>query len=100
MSIVTQKSITAENQWSDVVQLQGDDAVMGERSALISLTRDDSTVSARRYASASDAVENYLASVDLDSTMTDFGVPVTGFYRFGVATGNYGGTALTITVEQ
>ena len=100
MSIVTQKAITAANQWSDVVQLQGDDAVMGSRSALISLTRDDSTVSVRRYASTSDDVEDYLSSVDLDSTMTDLGVPVTGLYRVGVSTGNYGGTALTITVEQ
>lgn len=100
MSIVSQKAITAENQWSDVFQLQGDDAVMGKRSALISASSDTSTVTVRRYAASTDAVTAYLASIDLDSTMTDLGVPVTGLYRVGVATGNYGGTPLTITVEQ
>lgn len=98
--MIVTKAITAENQWSDIFQLQGDSGHMPRRAALISVNRDDSTVTVRRYAAATDAVTAYLSSIDLDSTMTDFGVPVTGLYRVGVATGNYGGTALTITVEQ
>ena len=95
------KAITAENQWSDVFELRGDLHNRGLNArALICATSDASTVTVRRYAATTDAVTAYMASIDLDSTMTELGVPVTGLYRVGVATGNYGGTALTITVEQ
>jgi hypothetical protein len=100
MGIVATKAISAENQWSDVFELQGDSGHIPSRRALVNATRDDSTVTLRRYAAATDAVDAYLSSLDLDSTMSAVEIPVGGLYRVGVATGNYGGTALTITVEQ
>lgn len=101
MSVKKSLSVSVENTWSAQFELAGDSHNRGlSARALISATSDASTVTMRRYAHSDDAVENYLASVDLDSTMTDFSVPVSGLYRVGVATGNYGGTALTITVEQ
>ena len=92
------KSITAENQWSTKFELLGNaHSASKPSSALICATSDSSTVTLRRYASDGTTV---IASLDLDSVMTDVSVPVTGTYDVGVATGNYGGTALVVTVEQ
>ena len=101
MAVITTLAVSAQNTWSDVFALGGDHA-LGRRAAraLISATRDDSKVTLRRYAAATDAVAAFLSSIKLDSTMTEVGVPVAGFYRVGVDTGDYGGTQLTITVEQ
>ena len=96
MAIIATKSISAEDQWSDVFYLAGDGAGWARR-ALICATSSDSTVTLRRYASDGTTV---LASIDLDSAMSTIETPVPGMYDVGVATGNYGGTALTITVEQ
>ena len=94
----TSKSITAENQWSTKFELLGDALASTKPArALICATSDASTVTLRRYASDGTTV---IASLDLDSVMTAVEIPVTGTYDVGVGTGNYGGTALTITVEQ
>ena len=89
-------AVSAENTWSDKFHLSGDGAGWGRR-ALVLATRDDSTVTLRRYNAAGDTV---LASIDMDSAMTAVEVPVSGLYDVGVATGSYGGAAMTITVEQ
>ena len=94
----TSKSITAENQWSAKFELLGNaHSASKPASALVCATSDSSTVTLRRYASDGETV---IASLDLDSVMAAVEIPVTGTYDVGVATGNYGGTALTITVEQ
>lgn len=96
--MVITKAITAQNQWSAVFELLGDaHARTKPARALIAATRDDSTVTVQRLAADQSTV---VAQLDLDSTMVALEVPVTGYYRVGVATGSYGGTALTITVEQ
>ena len=89
-------AVSAENTFSAKFTLDGDGAGWARR-ALICATSDASTVTLRRYASDGTTV---IASLDLDSVMTAVEIPVTGTYDVGVATGNYGGTALTITVEQ
>ena len=89
-------AISAENTWSDKFHLAGDGAGWPRR-CLVCATRDDSTVTLRRYNAAGDTV---IASIDMDGTMTTVEVPLPGLYDVGVATGAYGGTALTITVEQ
>ena len=92
------KSITTENQWSTKFELLGDaHAATKPSRALICATSDASTVTLRRYAADGTTV---IASLALDSVMTAVEAPVTGTYDVGVATGNYGGTALVITVEQ
>lgn len=93
---VASVTISAENTYSSKFHLAGDGAGWARR-ALICAASDTSTVTLRRYASDGTTV---IASLDLDSTMTAIEVPVAGTYDVGVATGNYGGTALTITVEQ
>lgn len=96
--MIVTKAITAQNQWSDPFELLGDvHARTKPARALIAATRDDSTVTVQRLAADQSTV---VGALDLDSTMVALEVPVTGWYRVGVATGNYGGTALTITVEQ
>lgn len=97
MGIVASKAITAQNQWSTKFQLQGDDGHLPGRRALICATRDDSTVTLRRYGADGTTV---IASLDLGSVMETVEVPVQGIYDIGVATGNYGAAAVTITVEQ
>ena len=89
-------AVSAENTFSAKFTLNGDGAGWARR-ALICATSDASTVTLRRYASDGTTV---IASLDLDSVMTAVEIPVTGTYDVGVGTGNYGGTALTITVEQ
>ena len=94
----TSKSITAENQWSTKFELLGDALASTKPArALICATSDASTVTLRRYASDGTTV---IASLDLDSVMTDVSVPVTGTYDVGCPTGGYGGTPFTVTVEQ
>ena len=96
--MVIRKAITAQNQWSAVFELLGDTHARTKPArALIAANRDDSTVTVQRLAADQSTV---VAQLDLESTMVALEVPVTGYYRVGVATGNYGGTALTITVEQ
>ena len=91
-------AVSAQNTWSDKFELLGDvHARTKPARAIVCATRDDSTVTIRRYDRDGTTV---VASLDLDSVMTAVEVPVTGLYDAGVATGNYGGTALTITVEQ
>ena len=89
MAVKETLSVSAENTWSDKFDLNG--------RALVCATSDDSTVTLRRYDAAGTVV---IAALDLDSVMAAVEVPVAGMYDIGVATGNYGGTALTITVEQ
>lgn len=89
-------AVSAENTFSAKFTLNGDGAGWARR-ALVCATSDASTVTLRRYASDGTTV---IASLDLDSVMTDVSVPVTGTYDVGVATGNYGSTPLVITVEQ
>ena len=98
MAVIKTLAVSAENTWSAKFALGGDYALGRATSrALICATSDASIVTIRRYASDGTTV---IASLDLDSVMTAIEIPVTGTYDVGVATGNYGGTALTITVEQ
>ena len=99
MAIKAQKAITAENQYSEKFFLSGSGSSFPGRSALVCATRDDSTVTLRRYGASKDTAAP-IATLDMGSTMEEVLVPVEGWYDVGVATGNYGGTALTITVEQ
>ena len=97
--IIAQKAITAENQFSDKFFLSGSGSSFPGRSALVCATRDDSTVTLRRYGASKDTATP-IATLDMGSTMEEVLVPVEGWYDVGVATGNYGGNALVITVEQ
>jgi len=94
--VISSVTISAQNTFSDKFSLAGDGAGWTRR-ALICLTRSDSTVTLRRY--AADGV-TVIASLTISSVMAAVEVPVSGLYDVGVATGNYGGTALTVTVEQ
>ena len=101
MAVIKTLAVSAHDTWSTVFQLAGDDTIPRTelpRRALINATRSDSTVTLRRYADV--AGTTLLSEIDMGSTMEAVEVPVTGYYKVGVATGNYGGTALTITVEQ
>lgn len=99
MAVIKSETISAQNTWSAKFTLVGDYNLSRyeQRRALICATADDSTVTLRRYAADGTTV---IASLDLGSTMESVEVPVTGLYDIGVATGAYGGTPLTITVEQ
>ena len=98
MAAIKTLAVSAEDTWSATFALGGDYSLGRETSrALICATSDASTVTLRRYASDGTTV---VAALDLDSVMTAVEIPVTGTYDVGVATGNYGGTALVITVEQ
>ena len=98
MSVKKSLSVSAENTWSEKFDLTGSSHNRGLPAvALICATSDTSTVTLRRYASDGTTV---IASLDLDSTMAAIEVPVAGTYDVGVATGNYGAGAVTITVEQ
>jgi len=97
--IIAQKAITAENQFSDKFFLAGSGSSFPGRSALVCVTRDDATVTLRRYGASKDTAIP-LATLDMGSTMEEVLIPVEGWYDVGVATGNYGAGTLTITVEQ
>ena len=99
MAIKAQKAITAENQFSEKFFLSGSGSSFPGRSALVCSTSDDATVTLRRYGASKEATTP-LATLDMGSTMEEVLVPVEGWYDVGVATGNFGGNALTITVEQ
>ena len=99
MAIKAQKAITAENQFSEKFFLSGSGSSFPGRSALVCSTSDDATVTLRRYGASKEAATP-LATLDMGSTMEEVLVPVEGWYDVGVATGNYGNNALTITVEQ
>ena len=93
-----QQAVSAEDTWSDPFELRGDSHYRGLLARALILSSDaDSTVTVQRLAADQSTP---VAELDLDSTMVALEVPVTGYYRVGVATGNYGGTAMTITVEQ
>jgi len=97
MGVVKSLAVSAQNTWSTKFQLQGDDGHLPGRRALICSTRDDSTVTLRRYGADGTTV---IASIDMGSVMETVEVPVQGIYDIGVATGNYGAAEVTITVEQ
>jgi hypothetical protein len=99
MAIIMQIAVSAQNTFSNKFFLSGSGSSFPGRSALICATRDDSTVTLRRYG-ASSATANPIASLDMGSTMEEVLIPVEGWYDIGVATGNYGAGAVTITVEQ
>ena len=96
MAIIKSLEVSAENTFSEKFHLAGDGSGWARR-CLVCATRDDSTVTLRRYATDGTTV---VAALDMDSVMNAVEVPVQGLYDVGVVTGNYGGTALTITVEQ
>lgn len=98
MAVIKTLAVSAENTWSAKFALGGDYTLGRETSrALICATSDASIVTLRRYSADGTTV---IASLTLDSVMTAVEIPATGIYDVGVATGNYGGAALTITVEQ
>jgi len=98
MAIIMQIAVSAQNTFSNKFFLSGSGSSFPGRSALICATRDDSTVTLRRYGASSAATA--IASLDMGSTMEEVLIPVEGWYDVGVATGNYGAGAVTITVEQ
>ena len=99
MAVIKTLEVSAQNTFSAKFTLVGDYALSRheQRRALICATRDDSAVTLRRYGADGTTV---IASLDLGSVMESVEVPVTGLYDIGVATGNYGAAAVTITVEQ
>ena len=99
MPVIMQLAVSAQNTFSDKFFLSGSGSSFPGRSALICATRDDSTVTLRRYG-ASVAATTPIGTLAMGSTMEEVLVPVEGWYDVGVATGNYGAGAVTITVEQ
>ena len=99
MAIKMQIAVSAQNTFSDKFFLSGSGSSFPSRSALVCATRTDAKVTLRRYG-ADSANTTPLGSIDMTSTMEEVSVPVEGWYDIGVATGNYGADALTITVEQ
>lgn len=97
MAIKMQIAISAENTYSNKFFLAGSGSSFPGRSCLVCANRDDATVTLRRYDPTQTTV---LAALDMGSTMEEVLVPVEGWYDIGVATGNYGAGAVTITVEQ
>ena len=96
MAVVKTLSVSAENTFSSKFYLSGDGAGWPRR-AIVCSTSSASKVTIRRY--GADGV-TVIASLVLDSVMASVEVPVGGMYDVGVAAGSYGGTAMTITVEQ
>jgi len=93
MAIIATKSISAEDQWSDVFYLAGDGAGW-QRRALISIS-GGSTVTIQHIDSDKTTV---LGSKTLtESSVLE--VPVGGNYKVGCATGDYV-DATTVVVEQ
>ena len=98
--IVAQKAITAENQFSDKFFLAGAGSSFPGRAASIcaNVAAHGSTVTIRRYASDKATVIGIKEYTGL--SIDELSVPQEGHYDIGVATGGYGGTPLTLTVEQ
>lgn len=100
--IIAQKAITAENQYSDKFFLAGAGSSFPGRAASIcaNVAAHGSTVTIRRYSenSASAPVVGIVKKTAV--AIDEFAVPAEGWYDIGVATGDYGGTPVTLTVEQ
>ena len=101
MPIVAQKNVTAVNQYcvtagsETIFQLQGDDAVVGQRSALVQMYGGSgNTVTIRRYAADKTTV---IDSMTITKSQ-ELRVPVTGLYDVGVTT--FGSGPVLVTVEQ
>lgn len=95
--MVITKAITAQNQWSDVFELRGDSHNRGMASrALVLCSTGANTVTLQRLAGDKSTVT---AALTMGSVMEAVEVPVTGWYRIGVATGDYVSNE-TLTVEQ
>ena len=95
--MVITKAITAENQWSDPFELRGDSHNRGlSARALVLCSTGANTVTLQRLAADKTTVT---AGLELDSAMATVEVPVTGWYRVGVATGDFVSNE-TLTVEQ
>jgi hypothetical protein len=91
--------VSEQNSFSAKFFLSGSGSSFPGRSALVCATRDDSTVTLRRYGASKDTATP-IATLDMGSTMEEILVPVEGWYDIGVATGNYGAAEVVITVEQ
>ena len=100
MAIVAQKAVTAENQFSTKFFLAGSGSSFPGRSASIcaNVAAHGSTVTIRRYAGDKTTVIGIKKYVGL--SIDELSVPQEGWYDIGVATGDYGGNAVTLTVEQ
>lgn len=95
--MVITKAITAQNQWSDPFELRGDSHMRGiPARALVLCSTGANAVTLQRLAGDKATVT---AAIELDGTMVAVEVPVTGWYRVGVATGDFVSNE-TITVEQ
>lgn len=95
--MVITKAITAQNQWSDPFELRGDSHNRGLLSrALVLCSTGANTVTLQRLAGDKSTVT---AALELGSVMEAVEVPVTGWYRIGVATGDFVSNE-TLTVEQ
>ena len=97
MSVIVSKSVTAADQWSSIVQLQGDDAVISGRSAIVQMYGGSgNTVSIRKYAADKTTIIDSMTIIKSQ----ELRIPVTGYYDFGIASGNFGSGPCLITVEQ
>ena len=95
--MVISKAITAQNQWSDPFELRGDSHNRGLPARALALcSTGANTVTLQRLAADKATA---VASLALGSVMEAIEVPVTGWYRIGVATGDFV-SAETLTVEQ
>ena len=92
-----QQAVSADDTWSDPFELRGDSHNRGMASrALVCCSTGANTVTLQRMASDKTTP---VASLQLSSVMEAIEVPVTGWYRIGVATGDFV-SAETLTVEQ
>lgn len=102
MAIIREKAITAENQFSTKFFLAGAGSSFPGRAASIcaNVLSHGAGVTIRRYSenSASAPVVGIKKYTGL--SIDELSVPVEGWYDIGVATGDYGGTPVTLTVEQ
>ena len=95
--MVISKAITAQNQWSDPFELRGDSHNRGLHARAIALcSTGANTVTLQRLAADKTTVTGLVV---LGGAMEAIEVPVTGWYRIGVATGDFV-SAETLTVEQ
>ena len=95
--MVISVNITAQDQWSDPFELRGDSHNRGMASRALALcSTGANTVTLQRMASDKTTP---VASLQLGSVMEAIEVPVAGWYRIGVATGDFV-SAETLTVEQ
>ena len=95
--MVITKAITAQNQWSDPFELRGDSHNRGLHARALACCSTGANVVTLQRLAADKATA--VASLALGSVMEAIEVPVTGWYRIGVATGDFV-SAETLTVEQ